>query len=101
MLTMMLTSSPLWCVLLSQVGADRVAANGDTANKIGTYQLAVAARHHGVPFYVASPSTSFDLALPSGDHIPIEERPAKEMTHVQGQQVGHHRRLSWGRSWWW
>lgn len=66
------------------VGADRVAANGDTANKIGTYQLAVAARHHGVPFYVAAPSSSCDPALPSGAHIPIEERPERELTHLQG-----------------
>ncbi|NXL40798.1 MTNA isomerase, partial [Glaucidium brasilianum] len=65
------------------VGADRVAANGDTANKIGTYQLAVAARHHGVPFYVAAPSSSCDLALPDGTHIPIEERPPRELTHLQ------------------
>ncbi|XP_064355294.1 methylthioribose-1-phosphate isomerase isoform X2 [Dromaius novaehollandiae] len=69
------------------VGADRVAANGDTANKIGTYQLAVAARHHGVPFYVAAPTTSCDPALPSGAHIPIEERPAAELTDFQGVRV--------------
>uniref|UniRef100_A0A6P4ENT9 Methylthioribose-1-phosphate isomerase-like n=1 Tax=Drosophila rhopaloa TaxID=1041015 RepID=A0A6P4ENT9_DRORH len=62
------------------VGADRVAANGDTANKIGTYQIAVVAKHHGVPFYVAAPLTSIDLAIPSGDHIIIEERPDREMT---------------------
>lgn len=66
------------------VGADRVAANGDTANKIGTYQLAVAARHHGVPFYVAAPTSSCDPALPDGAHIPIEERPPRELTHLQG-----------------
>ncbi|XP_069737611.1 methylthioribose-1-phosphate isomerase [Phaenicophaeus curvirostris] len=66
------------------VGADRVAANGDTANKIGTYQLAVAARHHGVPFYVAAPSSSCDPSLPDGDAIPIEERPAREVTHLRG-----------------
>lgn len=68
------------------VGADRVAANGDTANKIGTYQIAVVAKHHGVPFYVAAPLTSIDLKIPSGDHIIIEERPDREMTHV-----GEHR----------
>lgn len=68
------------------VGADRVAANGDTANKIGTYQIAVAAKYHGVPFYVAAPLTSIDLAIPSGDRIIIEERPDREMTHV-----GEHR----------
>ncbi|NWS50195.1 MTNA isomerase, partial [Probosciger aterrimus] len=66
------------------VGADCVAANGDTANKIGTFQLAVAARHHRVPFYVAAPSSSCDPALPSGAHIPIEERPGQELTHLQG-----------------
>ncbi|NXC42142.1 MTNA isomerase, partial [Penelope pileata] len=69
------------------VGADRVAANGDTANKIGTYQLAVVARHLGVPFYVAAPSSSCDLALPSGAAIPIEERPAQELTELQGVRL--------------
>ncbi|NXA57162.1 MTNA isomerase, partial [Nothocercus julius] len=69
------------------VGADRVAANGDTANKIGTYQLALVARHHRVPFYVAAPSSSCDLALPHGDAIPIEERPPSELTHCQGVPV--------------
>ncbi|KAJ8942669.1 hypothetical protein NQ314_009991 [Rhamnusium bicolor] len=68
------------------VGADRVAANGDTANKIGTYQIAVLAKHHGVPFYIAAPFTSIDMTIPSGDHIVIEERPDREMTHV-----GEHR----------
>lgn len=62
------------------VGADRVAANGDTANKIGTYQLAIAAKHHGVPFYVASPTTSLDVSLANGSLIPVEERPASELT---------------------
>jgi methylthioribose-1-phosphate isomerase len=61
-------------------GADRIAANGDTANKIGTYGLAVLARHHGVPFYVVAPSSTVDLATPSGREIPIEERPAAEVT---------------------
>ncbi|MEM9186942.1 MAG: S-methyl-5-thioribose-1-phosphate isomerase [Planctomycetota bacterium] len=69
------------------VGADRIAANGDAANKIGTYGLAVAARHHGVPFYVAAPSTTFDLALATGDAIPIEERAAEEITHAFGKQT--------------
>nr|CAI5825656.1 unnamed protein product [Callosobruchus analis] len=68
------------------VGADRVAANGDTANKIGTYQMAVLAKYHGVPFFVAAPLTSVDLKVPSGDHIIIEERPDREMTHI-----GEHR----------
>ena len=62
------------------VGADRIAANGDTANKIGTYTLAVMAERHGVPFYVAAPISTFDAAMPDGSHIPIEERPADEVT---------------------
>ncbi|MFP4058236.1 MAG: S-methyl-5-thioribose-1-phosphate isomerase [Candidatus Brocadiia bacterium] len=62
------------------VGADRIAANGDTANKIGTYGLAILAREHGVPFYVAAPVSTFDLSLPSGEAIPIEERGAEEVT---------------------
>jgi len=62
------------------VGADRIAANGDTANKIGTYGLAVMAHYHGVPFYVVAPSSSFDLALADGSGIPIEERKAEEIT---------------------
>lgn len=69
------------------VGADRVASNGDTANKIGTYQIAVAAKYHGVPFYVAAPLTSIDLAIPSGDRIVIEERPDREMTHVGDYRI--------------
>ncbi len=67
------------CVI---VGADRIAANGDTANKIGTYQIAVLAREHGVPVYVAAPFSSIDLSIPSGEHIPIEERSAEEVTHI-------------------
>jgi methylthioribose-1-phosphate isomerase len=62
------------------VGADRIAANGDTANKIGTYALAVLAKRHGIPFYVAAPLSTFDLKIPDGSHIPIEERPASEVT---------------------
>ncbi len=62
------------------VGADRIAANGDVANKIGTYALAVLARRHGIPFYVAAPLSTFDAAIPDGSHIPIEERPAAEVT---------------------
>ncbi|EDW16486.1 methylthioribose-1-phosphate isomerase [Drosophila mojavensis] len=77
------------------VGADRVAANGDTANKIGTYQIAVVAKHHGVPFYVAAPLTSIDLEIPSGDHIIIEVRPDREMTHV-----GEHRIAAPGINCW-
>ncbi len=70
---------------LCVVGADRVAANGDTANKIGTYNLALAAHAHGVPFYVAAPTTTIDMATPNGDAIPIEERPPEEVTLVLGQ----------------
>jgi methylthioribose-1-phosphate isomerase len=66
------------------VGADRIAANGDTANKIGTYALAVLARHHGVPFYVVAPSSTIDPATASGDGIPIEQRPADEVTGFGG-----------------
>jgi len=72
---------------LCLVGCDRVAANGDTANKIGTYNLAVVAHENGVPFYVVGPTTTIDLATPSGDHIEIEERPAREVTHVGECQV--------------
>ncbi|XP_055680047.1 methylthioribose-1-phosphate isomerase [Lutzomyia longipalpis] len=77
------------------VGADRVAANGDTANKIGTYQIAVVAKHHGVPFYIAAPLTSIDLKISCGDHIIIEERPDREMTHV-----GEHRIAAPGITCW-
>jgi len=70
------------------VGADRIAANGDTANKIGTYMVAVLAREHGVPFYVAAPLTTLDLSLASGDEIPIEERDAMEITHIRDYQLG-------------
>lgn len=66
------------------VGADRIAANGDTANKIGTYMLAVLAKHLGVPFVVAAPSSTLDPNLPSGDLIPIEERSGEEITHIGG-----------------
>ena len=69
-------------------GADRIAANGDTANKIGTYMLAVLAKHHGIPFAIAGPSSTFDPTLPNGDLIPIEERTGTEITHIEGVQVG-------------
>jgi methylthioribose-1-phosphate isomerase len=69
------------------VGADRIAANGDTANKIGTYQIAVLAHENNVPFYVAAPISTFDLAIASGENIPIEERPAEEVTHIRGLQI--------------
>jgi methylthioribose-1-phosphate isomerase len=68
-------------------GADRIAANGDTANKIGTYALAVLALHHGVPFYIAAPFSTIDATLPSGDRIPIEERDGVEMRRVGTQQT--------------
>jgi methylthioribose-1-phosphate isomerase len=69
------------------VGADRITANGDTANKIGTYSVAVLAHAHGIPFYVAAPSSTFDLSLDTGEAIPIEERAAEEITHGFGRQT--------------
>lgn len=66
------------------VGADRIAANGDAANKIGTYSVAVLAKHHGIPFYVAAPLSTIDMSLRSGDEIPIEERDPREVTHIGG-----------------
>jgi methylthioribose-1-phosphate isomerase len=69
------------------VGADRIAANGDTANKIGTYGVAVLAKAHGIPFYVAAPVSTFDLSLANGDGIPIEQRLALEVTHGFGKQT--------------
>jgi methylthioribose-1-phosphate isomerase len=69
------------------VGADRIAANGDVANKIGTYSVAVLAHAHGIPFYVAAPSSTIDLNMPSGDLIPIEQRDSREVTHVRGEMV--------------
>ncbi|MFM9871892.1 MAG: S-methyl-5-thioribose-1-phosphate isomerase [Fimbriimonadaceae bacterium] len=68
-------------------GADRITANGDTANKIGTYMLAVLAHHHKIPFVIAAPSSTLDPTLPNGDHIPIEERDATELTHADGIQI--------------
>jgi methylthioribose-1-phosphate isomerase len=69
------------------VGADRVAANGDVANKIGTYTVAILAKEHGIPFYVAAPISTIDLACPDGTHIPIEQRNPKEVTHIAGKQM--------------
>jgi methylthioribose-1-phosphate isomerase len=69
------------------VGADRVAANGDVANKVGTYGLAVLAHHHGVPFYVAAPTSTIDLATPDGAAIVVEERPAAEVTSIAGVRI--------------
>jgi methylthioribose-1-phosphate isomerase len=68
-------------------GADRIAANGDTANKIGTYQIAVLAKENNVPFYIAAPVSTFDLTIPDGEHIPIEERAPSEVTHMQGISI--------------
>jgi methylthioribose-1-phosphate isomerase len=79
-----LRSGRIGCVV---VGADRIAANGDVANKIGTYSLAVLAKENGVPFYVAAPISTLDLTLNTGDQIPIEQRPAAEVTHVFGVPV--------------
>jgi methylthioribose-1-phosphate isomerase len=69
------------------VGADRIAANGDTANKIGTYMVAVLAKEHRIPFYVAAPLTTLDLSIQSGEQIPIEERDATEVTHIREHQL--------------
>jgi len=79
-----LHSGRIGCVV---VGADRIAANGDVANKIGTYSVAVLAKENGVPFYVAAPLSTFDLTLASGDLIPIEQRPPEEVTHVFGVPI--------------
>jgi methylthioribose-1-phosphate isomerase len=69
------------------VGADRIAANGDVANKIGTYTVAVLAKEHGIPFYVAAPTSTVDLNTPDGSKIPIEERASTEVTHLAGKQI--------------
>ncbi len=69
------------------VGADRIAANGDTANKIGTYSVAILAREHGIPFYVAAPFSTVDLATATGDEIPIEQRSPREVTHLAGKAI--------------
>lgn len=69
------------------VGADRIAANGDVANKIGTYSVAVLAKEHGIPFYVAAPWSTVDMNTPTGEQIPIEERPHREVTHHGGKQM--------------
>jgi methylthioribose-1-phosphate isomerase len=79
-----LKSGRIGCVV---VGADRIAANGDVANKVGTYSVAVLAKENGVPFYVAAPISTLDLTLESGDKIPIEQRAAAEVTHVFGHAV--------------
>src|SRR5207244_8837912 len=69
------------------VGADRIAANGDVANKIGTYTVAVLAKEHGIPFYVAAPSSTIDMETPDGSKIPIEQRNPREVTHIGGRQM--------------
>ena len=79
-----LKSGRIGCVV---VGADRIAGNGDVANKIGTYSVAVLAKENGIPFYVAAPISTLDLSLSSGDQIPIEQRSAAEVTHVYGVPV--------------
>jgi methylthioribose-1-phosphate isomerase len=68
-------------------GADRIASNGDTANKIGTYQMAVLSKENNVPFYIAAPISTLDLSIPDGEHIPIEERSVAEVTHLQGVRI--------------
>ncbi len=68
-------------------GADRIASNGDTANKIGTYSLSILAAKHGIPFYIAAPSSTFDLNIKSGAEIPIEERPADEIRYFGNRQI--------------
>ncbi len=72
------------CVI---VGADRITGSGDTANKIGTYSVAVLARAHGIPFYVAAPASIFDVSLKTWDEIPIEFRSEDEVTHIQGMRI--------------
>ena len=77
----LMRSGEIDCVI---TGADRIAANGDTANKVGTYSLAVLAKENGIPFYIAAPTSTIDLDLATGDDIDIEERPSQEVTHFQG-----------------
>ncbi len=72
------------CVL---VGADRIAANGDVVNKIGTYSLAVVARENRIPFYVVAPTSTLDLTVAVGEDVPIEDRPHEEVTHINGQRI--------------
>jgi methylthioribose-1-phosphate isomerase len=74
-------------ITLVLVGADRIARNGDTANKIGTYGLAVLSKWHRIPFYVAAPTSTLDLSLPTGRNIPVEERAPEEVTHFRGIRI--------------
>jgi methylthioribose-1-phosphate isomerase len=69
------------------LGADRVASNGDVANKIGTYTISVLAKSHGIPFYVAAPVSTIDYECPDGASIPIEQRDRKEVTHIRGHKI--------------
>ncbi|NMB26115.1 MAG: S-methyl-5-thioribose-1-phosphate isomerase [Firmicutes bacterium] len=91
--TTLITDSMAGCLMQAGkvqvviVGADRIAANGDTANKIGTYAFSVLAKYHGIPFYVAAPLSTVDRGIASGRQIPIEERPAGEVTHICGHQI--------------
>jgi len=80
----LMSQGKISCVIL---GADRIALNGDTANKIGTYTLAVLAKEHAVPFYVVAPSSTVDPAIASGDQIPIEERSPDEVIHIRGVAI--------------
>jgi hypothetical protein len=80
-------SSAKTCSFLPESMADRIAANGDVANKIGTYSVAVLAKEHGIPFYVAAPWSTVDMNMPDGEGIPIEQRSAQEVTHHAGKQV--------------
>ena len=79
------------------VGADRITANGDTANKIGTYQLAILAKYHEIPFYIAAPTTSIDLTKKTGDEIVIEERPSAEMTTIKGMNIAAQGKITMNR----
>jgi len=87
---LLMRTQPIHAVV---VGADRVTANGDTANKIGTYQLAILAKYHQIPFYVAAPTTSIDLIKQTGDEIIIEQRPSNEMTSIKGINIAAEGRI--------
>ena len=91
----LMASDEVDCVV---VGADRIAANGDVANKVGTYGLAVLAHHHRLPFYVAAPTSTIDLACPSGDDVPIERRAAAEVTTVEGRRIAPRRAVAENRA---
>ena len=69
------------------VGADRIASNGDSANKIGTYTVAIAAKYHNIPFYIAAPTSTIDISIKTGKEIPIEERSHEEVTHINGDWI--------------